>query len=85
MKKLIDKFNSLWLPVKLMIIIAVSWVIPFVESAVIGATDYGDLSIFSLILLGIGLLVFTYMAYIWFFRPIGGWLLWKIGIIKKKK
>lgn len=72
--KLIEKFKEQPFPVKMLAIIFLSWIYPFIESMIVGATGFYDLSIVAIILLSIGLLGFGYLALLTFFIPIGKWI-----------
>lgn len=85
MKKLINKFKNQPLPIKLIAGMFLSWLYPFIEGMIIGATGWSDLSIFAIILISIGMIPLAYMFIFFFLIPIGGWILSKLGIIKKKK
>jgi hypothetical protein len=85
MKKLINKFKSQPLPVKLLAISFLAWGYPLIETMVYGATGWSDLSTVAIILTSIGMIPIGYMFIFFFLLPVGGWILWKLGIIKKKK
>jgi hypothetical protein len=82
MKKLISKFKSLNLPLKCGVIIGLLWLIPFIETFIYGFSGWYDLPIHTIILLGLGCLVFAYLFFKLFIFPVG---LWVINLFKKKK
>lgn len=88
MKKLIEKFKSKPLPIKLLAGTALFWIYPFVEAAINGATGWYDIPIHSLILLGIGGLIFLFLFIRFFIMPVGYWIgqggKWVINLFKKK-
>lgn len=88
MKKLIEKFKSQPPPLKYGAIIGLLWLIPFVESIIVGYGGWYDLPIHTLILLGVGCLIFA-IAFIKFFVIpviywIGNGIKWVIKRFKKK-
>ena len=88
MKKLIERFKSQPLPIKLIQGAIILWAYPFIEAAVIGVTDWGDVPIHSLTLLGIGGLIFFFLFIRFFIMPVGYWIglggKWFINLFKKK-
>ena len=89
MKKLIEKFKSQPLPIKLIGGSMLLWAEPFIESMVVGAGGFSDLSIVALILLGLGGLIFLFLFVKFFIMPVGYWIglggKWVINLFKKKK
>ena len=89
MKKLIEKFKSQPLALKLIGGTMLLWAYPFIESFIVGAGGFGDLSIVALILLILGGLIFLFLAVKFFIMPVGYWIglggKWVINLFKKKK
>ena len=91
MKKLINKIKSLsWTsPITLIGAAILLWAEPFIESMIVGAGGFLDLSIVALILLCLGGLIFLFIAVKFFIMPVGYWIYlggkWVINLFKKKK
>ena len=89
MKKLIEKFKKLPLLKKLLFGNIFLWLYPFIESMIVGASGFADLSIFAIVLLSIGGVIFAYLFIKGLVIPVGYWIYlggkWVINLFKKKK
>jgi hypothetical protein len=89
MKKLVEKFKSQPLPIKLGAMIGLLWIIPFIESIFFEYGGWYDLPIHDLILVGLGCLIFAFGFIKFFVIPVGYWIglggKWVISKFKKGK
>ena len=74
MKKVKELFNKQPQPIKILAITALIWLCPFIESAIIQATGWYDLSLFSKILMGISAIPFGYMLWQYGIRVLIYWI-----------
>lgn len=74
MKNLIEKFKQQPLPFKFIILVFVLWAYPFIESRVVGAQGFGDLSIISNIIMGISTIPIGFMVWAFLIKPISHWI-----------
>lgn len=74
MKNLIEKFKSLPIPLRLMIIIGLLWAYPFIYAGSIGAKGWYDLNILAIILMGLSILPFGYLVWLFGIKPLKVWL-----------
>lgn len=81
MKKLIENFKSLNLPLKVLVIVGLLWTVPFMESMIFGYQGWYDLPIHTIILIVLGSMGFAFLFFKLFIIPIGGWI---INLFKKK-
>ena len=70
MKNLIEKFKSLPIPLRLMVLIVLLWAYPFIYSGIIGAHGWYDLNIISQILLGISAVPFSIIVWLFGIKPL---------------
>ena len=74
MKNLIEKFKSLPIPLRLMILVVLLWAYPFVYSGIIGAHGWYDLNLISQILLGISAVPFLVVVWLFGIKPLKVWI-----------
>lgn len=72
--KILDKIKQQPAPVKLLAGVFLFWVYPFIESMIVGAGGFYDLSILAIVLLFLGGIIFGYLAITTFFIPVGMWI-----------
>jgi len=82
MKKLIEKFKSLPLPLRWMIAVLILWAYPFLYSASIGAHGWHDLNTLSKVLMIISVFPFSYIFWLFGIKPVINTVK---RIIKKRK
>ena len=84
MKKIIKSFKSQPLPLKLIVLGILLWVFPFIESGLVQAQGWDDLSIIAKAFLLLGSIPVFYLFIMYGIAPAIYWIGVLFGINKKK-